>query len=227
MKQLNPQPGEQIVDLGCGTGQLSAQIAAQGAFVVGLDSDRAMITQAQENYPQSPQLDFQVADAANFQLPAPVDAVFSNAALHWVTEAKAAADCISKALKSGGRFVGELGGHGNVSTILAALEKVSGRADLNPWYFPTLGDYVALLERAALTVEYAHLFDRPTPLGEAGLAGWLEMFGQRFFADLSAAEWADIVSAVEAEASDLYQDGLYQDGIWVADYRRLRVVAIK
>lgn len=215
---LDPQAGERILDLGCGTGQLTEKIAASGAAATGLDSDPAMITQAQTNYPD---ITFRVADAANFQLSEPVDAVFSNAALHWVTQAEPAARCITAALKPGGRFVAEFGGKGNVQTILMALEKVSGRS-LNPWYFPSLGEYAALLESVGLEVVYTNLFDRPTPLGEAGLAGWLEMFGQRFLDDLSAEDWAEMVKAVEAAAPQLYQKEE-----WVADYRRLRIVAIK
>ncbi len=219
LAQLNPQAGEHILDLGCGTGQLTQQIAESGAKAVGIDSDRAMITKAQTNYPH---LTFKVADAANFQLETPVDAVFSNAALHWVAQAEAAAGCIVRSLKPGGRFVAELGGKGNVQTILAALEKVSGRSDLNPWYFPSVGEYTTLLEASGLEVTFATLFNRPTPLGKAGLAGWLKMFGQRFFSDLKESEWVSVVEAVEKEASKLYQADE-----WVADYRRLRVVATR
>ena len=224
LTQLAPQAGEQILDLGCGTGQLTAQIAASGAAVMGIDSDRAMIEQATANYPE---LTFQVGDAANFELAEPVDAVFSNATLHWVTDKRAAARCIATALKPSGRFVAEFGGKGNVQTILSALLKVSGRASLNPWYFPSLGEYVALLESVGLEVTFAHIFDRPTPLGEAGLAGWLDMFGQSFFADLSAAEWTAMVKAVEAEVPQLCRIEEEGKGEWVADYRRLRIVAIK
>lgn len=219
LAQLAPQKGERILDLGCGTGQLTAEIAAAEAEVIGLDSDRAMVTQAQNNYPE---LSFQVADAANFQLTTPVDAVFSNAVLHWVMQAEAAANCIAAALKPGGRFVAELGGDGNVQTILTALSQVTGRDNLNPWYFPTLHSYVNTLESAGLAVTFAHLFDRPTPLGEAGLAGWLAMFGQRFFGDLSTEEWAETVREVEQSIPQLRQGN-----VWVADYRRLRVMAVK
>lgn len=218
LAQLNPQSGDRILDLGCGTGQLTAQIAESGAEVVGIDSDPAMIALAQANYPQ---LTFQVADATSFELSKAVDAVFSNAVLHWVKDAAAAAECMAKALKPGGRLVAELGGRGNVNAILSALQQASGRENLSPWYFPSVGEYAAVLEKAGLEVVYASLFDRPTPLGEAGIAGWLAMFGQRFFADLSTAEWQGIVTAVEAAVPQLYQAGE-----WIADYRRLRVVAI-
>ena len=219
LSQLNAQPKEQILDLGCGTGQLSAQIAESGASVLGIDSDTAMVTQARGNYPELP---FKVGSADDFQLEGPVDAVFSNAVLHWVTDAGAAAVCMARALKPGGRLVAEFGGEGNVKTILNALAEVSGEADMHPWYFPGLGEYVALLASVGLKVTFAHLFDRPTPLGEAGLAGWLTMFSQRFLPPMSPDEWAAQVKAVEAKVPELYQENE-----WVADYRRLRVVAVK
>ena len=217
---LAPQIGERILDLGCGTGQLTQQMAEKGAVMLGIDADPAMIAQAQANYPH---LSFKVASADSFQLPEPVDAVFSNAALHWVPQAEAAARCIATALNAGGRLVTEFGGKGNVQIILNALETISGRTELNPWYFPSMGEYVSLLEAAGFKVTYARLFDRPTPLGAAGLAGWLEMFGQRFFADLSREAWTVLVKDIEIEVADQ----LYKEEQWVADYTRLRVVAVK
>jgi len=219
VEQLNPQKGDRILDLGCGTGQLTAQIAKSGASIIGIDSDSVMIDQARANYPE---ITFQVADAAHFQLEEPVDAVFSNAALHWVTQAESAAACITNALKPGGRFIAELGGKGNVQTIIAALEEVSGRKALNPWYFPSIAEYAAVIEGAGMEVTFATLFERPTPLGDTGLAGWLEMFSQRFFSDLRPQEWANIVSGVESTASQLYQEDQ-----WVADYKRLRIAATR
>lgn len=159
LELLNAQPDEEIVDLGCGTGQLTEKIVATGAKVIGLDSDRAMIAQAQSNYPNIP---FRVANATDFELENPADAIFSNAVLHWVTNAEAAASQIAKMLKPGGRFVAEFGGHGNVKTILNALSKVTSKA-LQPWYFPTISEYSTLLESNGLEVVYVMLFDRPTP----------------------------------------------------------------
>ena len=216
---LNPQPQETVLDLGCGTGQLTAAIAAKGALVTGIDQDPAMIAQAQANYPH---LTFSVGNAASFQLEKPVDTIFSNATLHWVKPPEAAAHCMRNALKPGGKLVCELGGQGNVQIILTALERVSGRQGINPWYFPSLGEYATLLERAGFTVAYARLFERPTPLGDAGLSGWLNMFARRFFADLSDVAWTDLARGVESAAADLYRGGE-----WIADYRRLRMVAIR
>ena len=218
LELLNAQPEEHIIDLGCGTGQLTEKIAASGAKVIGLDSDRAMIAQAQTNYPH---ISFKVADATSFELENPANAIFSNAVLHWVTEAEAAANQIVQALKPGGRFVAEFGGRGNVKTIIDALSEVTNQ-HLQPWYFPTVAEYATLLESVGLEVIYAALFNRPTPLEETGLAGWLDMFGKRFFAELPEKEWKEITDKVEEKAEKLYQSGQ-----WIADYRRIRVVATK
>ena len=165
---LNPQPGEHILDLGCGTGQLTQAIAETGAIVAGIDADADMIAAAQTHYPH---LSFAVGDARDFQVPQPVDSIFSNATLHWVKPPKQAVQAIVKALKPGGKFVAELGGKGNVEKIVSAVEVARQQTNLSPWYFPSLGDYVHLLERHGLEVISAALIDRPTPLneGERGL----------------------------------------------------------
>jgi trans-aconitate methyltransferase len=137
---LSPQKGERILDLGCGSGQLTAAIADAGATVIGLDASPEMLAEARANYPAAvyPTIDFRQADAANFTIDAPVDAVFSNAVLHWVKNAEGAAASISKALKPNGRFVAEFGGHGNIRSILEALGPIE-----TPWYYPTIGEYAA------------------------------------------------------------------------------------
>ena len=218
LELLAPKSDEYIVDLGCGAGQLAEKIAASGAHVLGLDSDSAMITQAQTNYPH---LSFQVANATTFTLETPADAIFSNAVLHWVTDAEAAVRQVAKALKPKGRFVAEFGGCGNVSTIINALSEVT-KQKLQPWYFPTIAEYTAVLESVGLETVYATLFDRPTPLGDAGLTGWLSMFGKRFFSELPEKDWQKITDKVEESTQSLFKEGQ-----WIADYRRIRVVAIK
>ncbi|MEO0841289.1 MAG: class I SAM-dependent methyltransferase, partial [Cyanobacteria bacterium J06643_5] len=147
---LNPQPNETILDLGCGTGQLTAKIAEYGAEVIGIDSASEMIEQAQQNYPK---LKFKLADARNFELSQPVDSVFSNATLHWISEADEVINSINNSLKIGGRFVAEFGGRGNIQSIVkalyTALEKIGfdNPSKLNPWYFPSIGEYAAKLEK--------------------------------------------------------------------------------
>ena len=220
---LAPQSGERILDIGCGTGQLTAEIAKQGAQVVGLDNSANMIGQARQNYPG---LSFVLADATSFHFEEPFDAVFSNAALHWVKQAEEAAESIARALKPGGRFVAEFGGQGNNRSVLKALRAALGaESDARcPWYYPSIGEYASLLERHGLQVRHAELFDRSTPLeGENGMEDWLRMFCGSFFKGMSA----DDVVAKMGEVVGLLRPERYRDGVWTVDYRRLRVLALK
>jgi len=225
---LAPKAGETIIDLGCGTGQLTARIAESGANVLGLDASPEMVEQARRNHPT---LAFEVVDATRFHLPAPCDAVFSNAALHWVKPPEAAVERIEAALRHGGRFVAEFGGHGNVRQILtevrATIAAVLGRdpGDVNPWYFPSVGEYATLLERHSLEVRFAVLFDRPTPLeeGERGMVNWLRMFGQPCFALLPPADREPAM----AETVERLRGALWREGQWTADYRRIRFTAMR
>jgi trans-aconitate methyltransferase len=225
---LAPRPGERIVDLGCGTGGLTAQIAAAGADVVGIDSSEAMIARARELYPQ---LRFEVARGEDFALDSPVDAVFSNAALHWMAPPQEVAASVARALKPGGRFVAEMGGKGNIATITGAIyqalaeEGISREQVRNPWYFPSIGEYGSLLERAGFEVLLMQLFNRPTPLDDCpnGVADWLRMFGGAFLAAVPATRRAHVHERV----NELTRPLLEHDGRWVADYRRLRFVAVR
>jgi trans-aconitate methyltransferase len=220
---LAPQAGERIVDLGCGTGHLTAKIAERGAAVIGIDASAEMLRQARENYPR---LDFRVGDATSFLLDAPVDAVFSNATLHWVKDAVAAAGRIVLALRPGGRFVAEFGGAGNVGEVSRAI--ASGLAavgapafeELSPWFYPSVAQYSAILEAAGLEVTFATLFDRPTVI-EAGLRSWVEMYGWAFLVAVAADKRAEFLDRVEGAG----RPALFKDGKWMADYRRLRIVA--
>jgi len=228
LQWLNPKPGDSILDIGCGTGQLTAKIAESGAEVVGIDSAATMIAKARQNYPH---LRFEVADVRNLQTDKTFDAVFSNATLHWIKEADAAIASIHQALKPGGRFVAEFGGKGNIQAIVQALytafEKIglSNPQTLNPWYFPSISEYTTLLETQGFEVTHAILFDRPTPLtdGTAGIKNWIQMFGSAFLAQLSAKEQVQVIHTVE----ECLKPILYQHGNWNADYRRIRIVAIQ
>ncbi len=217
---LAPQPGEYILDLGCGTGQLTANLAEAGAVVTGIDNSPEMIAQARENYPQ---LEFLLANGTDFSLNKSVDAVFSNAALHWIKPPEAAVSCISKVLKPGGRFVAEFGGKGNVESILNAIASTLNR-EVNPWYFPSIGEYATLLEKEGFLVCEAYLFARPTPLqGEEGMGDWLTMFASSILETISQEKQVDIISSIVEKL----RPKLYRDGAWFADYQRIRVVAYK
>ena len=220
---LDADPGERVLDLGCGTGELTAELDAAGVDVVGLDASATMIERARETHPEC---EFVHADARSFAFDDPFDAVFSNAALHWIPERDHddVAARVYDALAPGGRFVAELGGVGNVRTIERALQDAlrdRGHDPGSPWYFPSVGAYAPRLEAAGFEVTYATLFDRPTELdGDDGLASWLRMFGDSFFDDLDDREIEDVVAAVEDEV----REELYRERSWVADYRRLRFV---
>ena len=223
---LAPKPGERILDLGCGTGQLTSALAESGATVIGMDVSPEMLAQARANYPA---LEFIQGDASNFTLPEPVDAILSNAALHWVRDAEGVGASVARALKPGGRFVAELGGHGNVQSVVDALRAVLGPGAPVPWYFPTIGEYATILERHGLEVREAHLFDRPTQVeGEDGMENWLSVF-----AGLAIAAGSDVGTGPRSEkrifraVAGKLRESRYRDGVWTLDYRRLRLVAVK
>ncbi|MFC5530148.1 class I SAM-dependent methyltransferase [Cohnella yongneupensis] len=227
LEMLNPQPGEVIVDFGCGTGDLAARIAECGATVTGVDISPVMVERARTKYPH---ITFECADAIGWLATRQYDAVFSNAALHWMQDAEAAVKTMANCLRVGGRLVAEFGGYGNVGSIVKAVRETleaKGRTDafVMPWYFPKVGQYAALLEREGFEVLMAILFDRPTPLedGEQGMMGWLRMFGTAMVPNATDAEMDNWF----AEACQRMKDECYMDGQWTADYRRIRIQAIK
>jgi trans-aconitate methyltransferase len=218
---LGPKTGESILDLGCGTGQLTAQLAQAGAAVRGIDADAAMIAKAQLNYPD---LLFEQADAQLFQVHELLDAVFSNAVLHWVKEPDAVIRQVYQALRPGGRFVAEFGGKGNVQAITQALGNAHA-SYVSPWYFPSVAEYSTRLEQQGFEVVFAALCDRPTPLqdAEAGLANWLRMFEYELLGHLTPDQQQQVIASVEQQL----RPALYREGRWIADYRRLRIMAVK
>lgn len=222
---LAPRPGERILDLGCGTGHLTAQIAQSGADVLGFDSSPEMIDQARRAHPA---VRFEIGDARDFSFGADSDAVFSNAVLHWVKEPDSAAARIFAALGPGGRFVAEFGGKGNTRLLADALLRQAaalGMAEYElPWYYPGVAAYAAILERHGLEVVFARLYDRSTPLeGEGGLKNWFEMFCGSLLDRLLPDQRARCLTALEHDLRPV----LYRDGRWHADYRRLQIVAVR
>lgn len=224
---LEAKKGEHILDVGCGTGDLAYQLASQGVDVLGIDASKNMVAQAQQKYPAQT---FQQLDVTNLPFYEQFDAVFSNATLHWVKDKEAAILNIYQSLKPGGRFVAEFGGAENVMTIMRALIEQMHRYGIPyepsqfPWYFPTIAEYSTLLEKHGFHVQLMHHFDRPTPLnGERGIQNWLEMFSQTLFAHVEPTLTNEVFDATAQAVKDV----LYRDGIWYADYKRLRVVAVK
>jgi trans-aconitate 2-methyltransferase len=225
LELLAPKPGERILDLGAGTGHLAQQMADAGADVIGLDNSLDMVRAAREKYPA---IDFVHADAANFHFKQPFDAVFSNATLHWVREAEKAVVCIANALRPGGRFVAEFGGNGNMrhvtEAVRNAIQHVTGQDVAHSWYFPSISEYSSLVEAHGFEVNSAWLFDRPTPLeGEDGMKNWITMFGGGMLKGVAESALPNVI----AHAEEALRATNQKDGHWFADYRRIRVVAIK
>ncbi|MGH9407271.1 MAG: class I SAM-dependent methyltransferase [Terriglobia bacterium] len=226
LELLQPARGEEILDLGCGTGHLTAKIADAGAQTSGIDSSPAMIAEAKTNYPG---LKFEVADARSFHAERPFDAVFSNAALHWILEPELVAECVRNALKPGGRLLAEFGGRGNMAKFIESFAQAldtlgcTPEKDPNPWYFPSVGEYATLLEEHGFEVTLAMLFDRPTRLddGEDGLRNWITMFGEAFLAGVPRQQRDAFIREVERQL----RPRLFREGAWYADYRRLRIAA--
>lgn len=227
---LAPQSGERILDLGCGTGQLTAMIAKSGAHTVGIDASAEMITQAKCNFPD---LNFQVMDASDLKFSEPFDAIFSNATLHWLPAAVQAsvAKGMYQCLRPGGRLVAEFGGKGNNEKMIKALKTILTNkgyilnADINFWYFPSISEYTTLLEEQGFEVIYAAVYPRATELSdpENGVKEWFRMFGEKFFVGMPEHAIEEVLDMTQALLSPTH----FREGKWFADYKRIRIVAIK
>ncbi len=224
---IDADKGCRVLDLGCGNGALTKVLHDKGFDVIGIDASRELLDIAGKNYPD---IEFIQADAVNFSLGEPVDAVFSNAVFHWIDKYKQRdmLKCVHKALKENGQFVFEFGGYGNNALIHEALSKIfseHGYCYKMPFYFPTIGEYSALLENSGFRVKYAVLFDRPTELkGENGLKDWINMFVKTPFSVVENAEEREFIKNA---ACDSLKNTLYKDGKWYADYVRIRMKAVR
>jgi len=215
------------VDLGCGNGALTEKLAQMGFSVLGIDDSEEMLRLAQTLHPQ---LSFRKGNAVNFSLPEKADLIFSNAVFHWIDAREQArlAQNIFAQLKPGGQLACEFGGSGCAECVHSALERAfarRGRIYPRTFYFPTIGEYAPLLERAGFRVKEAYLFDRPTPQngGANGLSNWIEMFVKKPFEGIDAAEKNSILQEAEQEL----RSSLYANDTWFIDYVRIRIKAVK
>jgi trans-aconitate methyltransferase len=220
---LAPRAGERILDLGCGDGILTKKLVELGCQVVGVDASPTMVAAA-----QALGLDARVMNGQSLPFAQEFDAVFSNAALHWMPQPDVVIAGVWQSLKPGGRFVGECGGSGNTATVVRALadalrQRGINADTVNPWYFPTVEEYGHKLEAHGFVVNTIALLPRPTPL-PGDIIGWLETFAQSFMAPVPMAERA----AFLAEVADLCRVTLCDShGQWTVDYVRLRFAATR
>jgi trans-aconitate methyltransferase len=215
---LAPRAGERILDVGCGDGELTAAIAASGARVVGVDSSAAMVEAARARG-----LEAHAVAAEELAYESEFDAVFSNAALHWVRDQDRALAALARALRPGGRLVAEMGGHGNIASISVALSAVMERHGLDDRergtnYFPTPAAYGRRLEQAGFAVESIRLIPRPTPL-PGGMRAWLELFRRGVLDAVPPAQREAVLEDTVRLLAPVLRD---EQGNWVADYVRLR-----
>ena len=220
---LAPRAGERILDLGCGDGVLTAKLASLGCHVIGVDASAQQIDAARKLG-----LDSRVMNGEALDFDSEFDAVFSNAALHWMRDPAKVIAGVNRALRPHGRFVAELGGYGCVAKIKKALVEALNRRGMDgeaasPWYFPTVADYSQHLTSAGFVVNYIALIPRPTPL-PGDVTGWLETFAESFTSTLSPADRPSYIAEVREALRPELCDA---EGKWTADYIRLRFAANK
>ena len=220
---LAPQAGENILDLGCGDGVLSTLILEHGVTLLGIDSSANLVEAAQKRG-----VDARVADAQDIQFAAEFDAVFSNAALHWMPRQQELMANVFDALKSGGRFVVEMGGEGNIARIRRALTQILAERGIDfalrdPWVFPAPDEQRKRLQQAGFNVMKCSLRKRPTPL-PTNVRGWFDTYCNEILSDFSNSERDDVIDSMVERLRPQICDA---DGIWTVDYVRLNFVAMK
>ena len=224
---LDPKDGEVILDLGCGTGELTFEISKKTRFITGIDASEKMLSKAKKSYPD---IEFLNIDALSMDYRNKFDKVFSNAVFHWIFEQEKFLKNIYNSLKPGGKLIFQMGGKDNTAVIMLNLKKALIKRGLNKnaekqvMFFPSVGEYSALLEKTGFTVRYALYFDRDTVLnGKDGLKNFINMFHNSYFEGIDENLRNEIIQEVENNVKPV----LFKDGIWYADYKRLRIIAEK
>ncbi len=227
MELIDAGEGSSVLDLGCGNGALTKALQEKGYVVKGLDASGELLDIARKDYPD---IDFIQGDATDFVLAEPVDVVFSNAVFHWIDQERQQdmLKCVHNSMKKNGQFVFEFGGHGNTQRIhhaLATAFSEYGYCYEMHSFFPTIGEYAALLENTGFRVTYATLFDRPTELkGVDGLKDWINMFLKTPFEIIGSEQEKQ---AIINKTIQILKNDLFTDGKWYADYVRIRMKAIR
>ncbi len=220
---MNPQPNEKILDIGCGFGSMCLKLKERGCEPIGIDISSGMVAAAIENG-----VDARLINAENMIFEEEFDAVFSVSALHWMRHLGRVASSTIRALKPGGRFVGELGTKGSIASIIAAIRRVMLRhgiemESVQTWYFPSISEFSGALEQAGFSIRSIELLDRPTVL-PGDIRDWIKMFGRHYLNSWDVSERDQFLNAIKEEAEKTMLD---EKGQWIADYRRLRFVAYK
>ena len=220
---LSPVSGEHILDLGCGDGRIAEKIASKGCKVTAIDSSEDMINAAQKRG-----LNACVMKGQDMNFRDEFHAVFSNAALHWMAVSDKVIENVFNALKVNGRFCAEMGGSGNVQTVVTRIYTALDRRGLNgdeynPWYFPSKDQYARQLQQAGFKVDFIDQFERPTKLPK-DIAEWLKIFAKPFLKDIPEAQSEEFIQEIQEGVADTLKD---KDGNWHADYVRLRFKAVK
>ena len=177
---------EELLDIGCGDGKVTAEIAAilSGGRVLGIDNSESMIELATTRYPPEdhPNLTFSLLDAVEMDFVPRFDVVFSNAALHWVKDHRPVVESIHACLKPGGRILLQMGGQGNARTIIAVLDEIMQSPRYQryfegfefPYGFHGIDYYKALLEEVGFIDRRVELIDKDMAHdGIEGLKGWI------------------------------------------------------
>jgi len=228
IKLLDPKKNDRILDLGCGSGQLTFKINELSKETIGIDKSVEMIADAKLRYEK---VDFQVCDAENFRFKNKFDSIFSNATLHWIKNYKNVIKCMYDNLKFNGKIVLEFGGKNNVKTIINQLRKSLKKrgylkqSNIELWYFPSVEEYSKELESFGFKVVLAESFDRKTELvnQQNGIKDWISMFANSFFIDVNLTH----IEEIKSEVQENIKAKCFINGKWFADYKRIRFVAIK